>query len=114
MRTPMSEPLFDRQRTALADLLRLLRERRRAEAEVLAPLEQARRDAQAEGQKLLQQLAAGREQEITSLGAAFDQEEQELEERLDTRLETGQKAHARTMRQLVGEIEAEREHLRSE
>jgi DNA segregation ATPase FtsK/SpoIIIE-like protein len=78
----MTDPLlYDRERDALRDLLSLLENRARREANLEAVLQAELQAAEREAAAARQKIAAGREAEAAAVGAAFRQAEEAAERR---------------------------------
>jgi hypothetical protein len=93
-----SNLLFDRQRTALFDLLALFEERRKIEGEVLVRLDQSASQLQKEAEETLRKLEVERDRELADLEAEFQNEHKSISSRVRAELAAEQRAHEEDIR----------------
>src|SRR5688572_27836862 len=110
----MSGLLFDRQRAAAADLVRLIEARRRDETAWRAHYDQAEQDARRRAEEALKRLGKQRDQELADLDAAFQREQQELTARYEAERLAEEKAYQETARRVALEQRETREELERE
>jgi hypothetical protein len=104
----MSDVLFDRERAALAELWRLIEERRNGEAELTASAAQAEQGAINEGEEARQSLVESQERELARLDAAAHRESEDLKRRLSAEEAAAQRSFSDTRKRLEAEETKER------
>jgi hypothetical protein len=112
---PMPEELlFDRERAALAELLRLVEERRDAEVDQTTTHVRAKESALEDGERIHKELAAGRETDLLALDAAFEQQQQELTRRFEEQEAAAQRALIDNRRRIDSDEQETREKLETQ
>src|SRR5262249_35963524 len=110
----MSEPFFDRQRAALASLLRLVEDRRRSEPELAARLEDAEEEAREQSETQLKQVTDNRQKELARIDATFDQDQNQLTRRQQKQQQAEATSFDAGIRGLAAEEKEGRERLNAE
>jgi hypothetical protein len=102
----MTEPLlYDRERTALRDLLHLLEDRARREADLEARLQAELQAAERDAAQARQKIADGREREADAVEAAFRQAEEAIARRAADDLVAADRAFNETSLRITDQFE---------
>src|SRR5262245_58821176 len=110
----MAGLLFDRQRTAAADLVNLIEERRRDETACRSRYDLAEEDTCNKGNETLQRLARQCEQELADLDAAFEREQEELSSVYAADRQAEEKSYQEGVRRIEFEQREARQKLERE
>jgi len=110
----MSELLFDRQRTALCELLRLLEDRRQVETELTTTCAGTQESSHEEVERARRDLHASRECELAGLDARFEEEQKALTAKHAAEEAAGQRALIEARRRLEADETKSRERLESQ